>query len=199
MQEMKLRPLMKTSKVKPTITYTSIKSGKPIFIESFSEMIYAMLLDQRPSVAFFESQPQSFELELNNKKRRYTPDFHVVDKNGLYSYIEVKGSHYNASSDELEKFQYLRSCFERIGTSFHVALVDTLSHQAKNVMFLHRYKHFDNLLIKDTIPCFSGTLEHLFNKGLSESQISSLYSAMARGEISYQCNVKIGPKLEVMW
>lgn len=199
MQDMKLRPLMKSSKVKPTITYTSIKSEKPIFIESFSEMIYAMWLDQLPSIASFESQPQSFELELNNKKRRYTPDFHVIDNNGLSSYIEVKGSHYTASSDELEKFQHLRSCFERIGTSFHVALVDTLSHQAKNLMFLHRYKHFDHLLIKEIMPCFKGVLEHLFNKGLSESQISSLYSAMARGEISYQRNVKIGPKMEVFW
>ena len=199
MQEIKLRPLTKSSAVKPTILYTSIKSKTPMYIESYTELIFAMKLDQDIGVKYFESQPMSYEIVLNGKARRYTPDFHIIDSNGESTYAEVKSSQYKATDSDIEKFQLLREGFSKVGISFKVILVDFSSQYAKNLMFLNRYKYADHLLIKSKIHYFKGTILDLLNKCNSDDYLCSLYSCMARGEISYKHNEKISPLMEVSW
>src|SRR5690554_3787086 len=135
MQRTTFRPLLKSSAVKPTVLYTSSKSNRTMYIESMSEMIYAMKLDQDRGVASFESQPESFEYVLGDKPVRYTPDFHVVDSNGESSFIEIKGSRYAPSERDIEKFRILRESFDRIGIYFRVVLVDFSANESKNLMF----------------------------------------------------------------
>lgn len=199
MQEIKLRPLTKSSAVKPTILYTSIKSDRPMYIESYTELIFAMKLDQDIGVKYFESQPMSYEIVLNGKARRYTPDFHIIDSNGELTYAEVKSSQYKATEYDIEKFQLLRECFSQIGIYFKVILVEFSSQYAKNLMFLNRYKHANHLLIKSKINYFKGTILDLLNMCNSDDYLCSLYSGMARGEISYKHNEKIRPLMEVSW
>lgn len=199
MQDTKLRPLMKSSPVKPTILYTPTKSNGPAFIESYTEMVCAMWLDQHPQIAHFESQPASFEYCMDGKTRRYTPDFHSIDINGESSYIEVKSKSYVASEKDLEKFRFLRESFDRIGIGFKVMQIDLFEQTSKNLMFLDRYKSHDPLLIKKRFSSFKGDLNQLINKGVDDTELSSLYAAMARGQVKYSRNVKIGPKMEVSW
>lgn len=199
MQRTTFRPLLKSSAVKPTVLYTSSKSNRTMYIESMSEMIYAMKLDQDRGVASFESQPESFEYVLGDKPVRYTPDFHVVDSNGESSFIEIKGSRYAPSERDIEKFRILRESFDRIGIYFRVVLVDFSANESKNLMFLNRYKSHDHLLIRKAIPSFYGKINDLINKGLSDDVLSSLYSAMARGDISYKKDQKIDLNMEVIW
>ncbi|WP_197027595.1 TnsA endonuclease N-terminal domain-containing protein [Marinobacterium lacunae] len=158
-----------------------------------------MKLDQDLGVASFESQPKSFEYELGAKKVRYTPDFHVIDNNGESTFIEIKGIRYTASDRDIEKFQLLRESFDRIGIYFRVVLVDFAAQESKNLMFLHRYKSHDHLLINDVIPNFKGKIIDLINKGLNDKELASLYSAMARGEVSYKKDQKIDLNMEVVW
>lgn len=70
----------------------SKKNGCALKVESYLEYCHACILECDPNVKIFASQPETMNLVIDGKQRRYTPDFLVLYQNGFAEYIEVHPS-----------------------------------------------------------------------------------------------------------
>lgn len=72
-----------------TINFYSKKNGVLVWLDSFLELHYALMMEFSNEVISYCSQPHSFHL---GDKKRYTPDFLVNFTNSVGRYIEVHQS-----------------------------------------------------------------------------------------------------------
>lgn len=92
-----------------TIQFVSRKMNDIIRVESFSEKSVAYRLEFDPRVTKFMSQPFSFEVPVDGKIRRYTPDFLACYRDGSARFIEV---HQNAQLNS--QYQRKLAVFEAL-------------------------------------------------------------------------------------
>lgn len=73
------------------INFFSKKNGVLVWLDSFLELQYALMMEFSNEVISYCSQPLSFHL---SEKRRYTPDFLVEFSNSTGQYVEVHHSRF---------------------------------------------------------------------------------------------------------
>lgn len=66
------------------------KGGGLVETESVGEMRLVLQMLEDDTVAAFRPQPETFRWKEHGRRRRYTPDFLVLHRNGSRSYREVK-------------------------------------------------------------------------------------------------------------
>ncbi len=123
--------------------FPSIKMGRMINFESLIERDFAYLLDYELNVERFYEQPTTIEYHHNGKRRRYTPDFHVVCS-GQDLLVECKARRFVDDPDNQVKFEAARLwCGER-GWLFGLVTDDLLAANWRvvNIKLLTRFARY---------------------------------------------------------
>jgi hypothetical protein len=114
-----------------------------INFESLIERDFIYLLDYEPSVEQFEEQPLTIEYLHNGRKRRYTPDFHVVH-NGQDFLFECKPERFVDDPGNQVKFEAARLwCNERKWT-FGIVTAEQLAAnwRVRNIKLLTQFARY---------------------------------------------------------
>ncbi|MBN1955258.1 MAG: TnsA endonuclease N-terminal domain-containing protein [Anaerolineae bacterium] len=99
--------------------FPSLKLGRMVAFESLIERDFIYLLDYDPGVEHFAEQPLTIQYHEANKKRRYTPDFHVIYR-GQPFLCECKPAQFVADPQNQIKFAAARLCCQKQGWAFAV-------------------------------------------------------------------------------
>ena len=124
--------------------FPSLKMKRMIHFESLIERDLIYLLDYAPLVEQFCEQPLTIEYQHEGKRRKYTPDFHVVYA-GRNLLFECKPARFVDDPDNQVKFEAARKwCHERRWT-FKVVTDERLAanYRVENVKLLTRFARYD--------------------------------------------------------
>ena len=107
--------------------YKSLKNGKARFHESANEKKAFMISEMRTDIKAYHSQPLTFEMVIDGKKRSYTPDRMDIFADDRVEIVEVKGG-YKAESkpDYHSKLEIVKLICENSGWSFRIQDVHDL-------------------------------------------------------------------------
>jgi hypothetical protein len=83
--------------------FPSIKMRRMIAFESLLERDFIYLLDYEADVEWFEEQPLTIEYQHEGRIRRYTPDFHLLER-GAHVLIECKPECFADKDENRRKF-----------------------------------------------------------------------------------------------
>lgn len=175
------RSVHRFSVTNASISFYSPKNRKTMFMESYTEMYYALTLERDTNVKRYQSQPFSF---FYKDKCRYTPDF-VEDRNGTISLAEVKSSFKKLNLNEIIKFECIEDQLKDHDADFSIVFVDQDDPIVKQQRSLYKYHNIDceDLFIK--IPKYTGVIDDLINKSiLNKSDIGLVYSGIFNGSIT---------------
>ncbi len=144
-----------------------------------------MLLEFDHNVVSYHEQPFTLYYELLGKKTRYTPDTHVVYKNGTEKIFEVKYEKEILSDPILqEKLKILESVvYTQRSLPFHIFTDNDISDiYLKNAKFLYHFAFIpENIPYSSTIRQIvheeeSGiTIQHILEKISSKRSVHLLY------------------------
>ena len=90
------------------IRYYSKKNGCVLKLEGFLELWLACKLNNDMSVQCFASQPEEIVLEIDGRKRRFTPDFLVNYTDGTSEYIEIHHEQFTDAEYEQKVQEFSR-------------------------------------------------------------------------------------------
>ncbi len=140
-----MKPVRKASnKGKNIIGYLpSLKMKRMINFESLIERNLIYLLDYELLVEQFCEQPVTIEYQHEGKKRRYTPDFHVVYA-GRNLLFECKPEKFVDNPDNQIKFKAARKWSQERGWEFGI-ITDTLlaaNWRVENIKLLTRFARY---------------------------------------------------------
>lgn len=99
------------SRIKPTISFYSIKNGDTKFCESDLERKTLLALEFDDHVLAYQTQPESYAYKMHGQTRRYTPDLLLLDVEDSYCYGEVKWPKTANDPKFRLKFAYLQRLF----------------------------------------------------------------------------------------
>jgi hypothetical protein len=85
-----VRDVMSLTPTRVKALLCSVKNGTFTNCESIPEFRSGVHFETDPMVVGYSAQPETFELVVNDQRRRYTPDFLVIYSNGVHEYVEVK-------------------------------------------------------------------------------------------------------------
>lgn len=88
--------------------FPSHKTQRMVHWESLLERDAIMLFEFSPGIATFREQPPSISYYLDNKIRKYTPDFELTYQSGHIELVEVKPWEKLQSEDEKKRFQAIQ-------------------------------------------------------------------------------------------
>jgi len=135
------RKLAKQSPVKKTTTFWSLKNDCAMFIESEMELDLAILYEFEDNVVSYSTQPFTTEYEtLSGKKRKYTPDFMIKNKQGQTILIEVKPFRKTESEEFQIKEALLSRHYHELGYCFWVATEDEIYDANRDINLRHLYQ-----------------------------------------------------------
>jgi hypothetical protein len=151
-----------------------------MFIESYAEHNYALLLERDTSVVRYQSQPLSIN---HQKNKRYTPDF-IEDRGDCIAFSEVKSSCKQLNKKDFNKYSVLKGWFEERHADFSVHFIDHNDPAVKMQRKLYRYHSHDTSDLFEQFPYYTGTIGHLI-KGSKyySTTLCKVYSGIFRGEI----------------
>lgn len=135
------------SRVKPAINFYSKKNARLMYCESNTELGALYELEFDPSVARYQTQPETFSYRIKGQKRRYTPDTLIKTVYGQYYYSEVKPKEEAESAEFKRKFRLLERIFEdkiRVPLRLHIADAPYRCVRTGNAQYL--YAHVDYAL-----------------------------------------------------
>lgn len=123
--------------------FPSIKMGRMINFESLIERDFIYLLDFEPGVEQFCEQPMTIEYHYEGKKRRYTPDFHVVHS-GQDLLFECKPKRMVDDPENQLKFEAARRWCSEQGWTFGLVTDErlTANFRVENVKLLTRFARY---------------------------------------------------------
>ncbi len=122
--------------------FFSQKMQTTVVYESLLERDYMYLLEIDPGVKSYNSQPLTISYTMDNKSRRYTPDF-LVERTRKTQIIEVKPSLELDLEENTKRFEYIASNFEAQGWEFVVVTDEMIKVEPllSNIKLLYRYKN----------------------------------------------------------
>ncbi len=82
----------KSSHVHNISKFMSLKNDAVVRTMSTLELDMCFHLEYSPDIEKFTSQPNGFYYGFNDRQCRYTPDFNIVNHDGVETFIEVKHS-----------------------------------------------------------------------------------------------------------
>jgi hypothetical protein len=140
-----MQPVRKASNKGKNIIghFPSLKMKRMINFESLIERDLIYLLDYEMRVEQFCEQPVTIEYQYESKKRRYTPDFHVVYA-GRNLLFECKPERFVNDPDNQVKFEAARKWSQEQGWTFGI-VTDTLlatNRRVENVKLLTRFARY---------------------------------------------------------
>lgn len=84
------RTLKKSSRIRATLFFYSIKTDRFQFCESWLEVWRCLMLEFMEDAWSYETQPCSFKVKIGKYFRKYTPDILVALLGGRYRFEEIK-------------------------------------------------------------------------------------------------------------
>lgn len=120
----------------------NFKTGKMVQYESQLERDYIFRLLYDSKVQSFTHQPLALQYSLDGRKRRYTPDFLVIENNN-HMIVEVKPEEKLPQYEN--KFKAIKSELYNLGYQFEVVTDRQIrvEPQLANIKFLYRYVDID--------------------------------------------------------
>ncbi len=121
-----------------------------VWYESLNERNYMYLLEIDPDVVSYKTQPFKISYILDDKVRRYTPDF-LVQRQSKQQIVEIKPATWLDDEKNVKKFPVIASTLKSRGWEFAMITDEMMSRGSllNNVKLLYRYA---NILL---------TLQHL--------------------------------------
>ncbi len=111
--------------------FASKKNRRMVRCESLLEMHFLYLAEFARNVVSFDEQPVSITYRLNNRQRRYTPDFCMYWQDGRRWFVEVKPSELLNEERNLEKFAAIGEYFRREGDVFITISEQQIQHPVR--------------------------------------------------------------------
>jgi hypothetical protein len=106
--------------------FPSLKLGRMVAFESLIERDFIYLLDYELGVEHFSEQPLTIKYHHADKRRRYTPDFHVIYRGQPYL-IECKPARFVDDAENQIKFEAARLWCQEQGWTFRVVTDECLA------------------------------------------------------------------------
>ena len=127
--------------------FVSLKSNSIQTTESLLEFDACFHFEFSSEILIFQAQPQTYHYQLNNKTRRYTPDFLCNFDNGDAIFFEVKPKVKTLSDEFKEKFQAQKETALEMGADLELITDEEIRIYPllDNLKIIHRYACFDEL------------------------------------------------------
>ena len=171
------RNLRKPSPTKNVFKFSSFKNNRTIMCESSLEFDACFHFEYDRDVVSFESQPLGIEFTVNDKIRRYTPDFRTCSGDGSERLIEIKPHSKTLSADFISDFELKSQAYADFGCQ----LLLVTDRQIRTIPFL------DNLKLLNKYASFQPDSE------LEKQILSSLVgvSGCTLGQLSTELGIAI--------
>ncbi len=136
--------------------------GSLVWYESLNERNYMYLLEIDPDVLSYSTQPFKISYILDDKVRRYTPDF-LVQRQSKQQIVEIKPSCWLDDEKNVRRFPVIASTLKSRGWEFVMITDEMMSRGSllNNVKLLYRYAKIP-LTLQNLIICH----EYFQNKSL---------------------------------
>ena len=130
--------------------FPSLKMQRMIAFESLLERDFIYLLDYEPSVKWFEEQPLRIEYGQEDKHLHYTPDFHLIEAEGVHPdgqhvLVECKPTRWVDSEDNRRKFAVAQDWCQERGWQFCPVTEQRIrsGYRLPNIQQLTRYARYN--------------------------------------------------------
>jgi TnsA endonuclease N terminal len=100
------------------VHFPSIKNERVVVCESRLEADFALSLEFDPDIESYIPQPETFEIFLDGRSRRYTPDFLTIARSGARKYWEVKPDGAVENAGLMRLIEAVRNFAHQRNTSF---------------------------------------------------------------------------------
>ncbi|MBE8968781.1 Tn7 transposase TnsA N-terminal domain-containing protein [Nostocales cyanobacterium LEGE 12452] len=147
------RKITNTGTKKNIGRFFSFKMHSLIWYESLNERNYMYLLEIDPDVLSYSTQPFKISYILDDKVRRYTPDF-LVQRQSKQQIVEIKPSSWLEDEKNVRRFPVIASSLKSLGWEF-VIITDEMMNRGSllnNVKLLYRYAKIP-LTLQNLIIC----------------------------------------------
>jgi hypothetical protein len=123
--------------------FPSLKLGRMVAFESLIERDFVYLLDYEPGVEHFSEQPVVIRYQHANKKRQYTPDFHVIYRGHPFLF-ECKPERFVDDPENRIKFEAARLWCREQGWTFGIVTDEHLASnwRIKNIKLLTQFARY---------------------------------------------------------
>jgi hypothetical protein len=125
-----------------------------IWYESLNERDYMYLLEIDPDVRSYNTQPFKISYILDEKSRRYTPDF-LVQRQSKQQIIEIKPTNWFNDEKNVTKMTAIASTLKSMGWEF-IIITDEMMNQdylLNNIKLLYRYVQIP-LTLQNLTSCY---------------------------------------------
>lgn len=138
---MYVRNLRKPSGNKNVYKFASAKNSCSVLCESSLERDCCYHLEYSPDVVSYESQPQGFKFQSENKVHSYTPDFLVHQSDGTVYFIEVKPLSKTFDNDFKKMFYEKQMAAKASGIQLLLVTEEQIRNgiYLENLKIIHRY------------------------------------------------------------
>jgi hypothetical protein len=171
------RKLSRTSRVKPSIAAYSEKNKFMQYVESKLELDAMMRLEFDTSVKSYLTQPCSVYLEIDGKRRRYTPDTLVETIDGDYYFVEVKPKNKADKPEFIHKFEQITDYFKNeVGIEIKL-LTDDVIHCNKLISNLEQLYPYISMPMK---PRINDRILNMINEPMAIKDIEIICRKFAK-------------------
>ncbi|MGR6778352.1 TnsA endonuclease N-terminal domain-containing protein [Moritella viscosa] len=171
------RQIPRNSTEKNISRFVSLKTNSIQTTESLLEFDTCFHFEFSREILSFQAQPLTYHYQLDNKKRRYTPDFQCNFDNGDTIFFEVKPKIRTLSDEFKEKFQAQREAALEMGADLELITDEDIRIYPllDNLKIIHRYACFDELdgLQRSILSLFQDYAEYRISSLLRHTKVHS--------------------------
>lgn len=127
-----MRPIATGRRHRPVGSYYSVKNGRALAWESRNELHAFYHAEVRTDVVGYLAQPHTWEMNVDGRKLKFTPDLELHLANGGTEIIEIKGV-FDASADPdySAKLDMVSLLCNRVGWAFRMVEREALEAQPR--------------------------------------------------------------------
>lgn len=171
------RQIPRNSTEKNISRFVSLKTNSIQTTESILEFDACFHFEFSHEILAFEAQPLTYHYQLNDKTRRYTPDFRCDFDNGDTILFEVKPKIKTLSDEFKEKFHAQRKAAIEMGSDLELITDEDIRIYPllDNLKIIHRYACLDELddLQRSILNLFKNYAEYRVSQLLKRSKVHS--------------------------
>jgi len=171
------RQIPRNSTEKNISRFVSLKTNSIQTTESLLEFDACFHFEFSREILSFQAQPLTYHYQLNNKTRRYTPDFLCNFDNGDAILFEVKPKVKTLSDEFKEMFQAQKEAALEMGADLELITDEQIRVYPllDNLKIIHRYACFDELddLQRSILKLFQYYAEYRVGHLLKHTKVHS--------------------------
>lgn len=171
------RQIPRNSTEKNISRFVSLKTNSIQTTESILEFDACFHFEFSHEILAFKAQPLTYHYQLNDKTRRYTPDFRCDFDNGDTILFEVKPKIKTLSDEFKEKFHAQRKAAIEMGSDLELITDEDIRIYPllDNLKIIHRYACLDELddLQRSILNLFQNYAEYRVSQLLKRSKVHS--------------------------